>query len=89
MRPISDEEFERRFDAGEDIMDFVDVGAATRPNQGAAGDVVSLDIPAGMLRGIDRAAERMGINRQAVIKVWLAERLEEETDREARRLATA
>ena len=37
MKAISDEEFERRFDAGEDVMDYVDVDAATRPNLEKAG----------------------------------------------------
>jgi len=79
MRAISDEEFESRFDAGEDVLDYVDVSQATRPNLDRAGDVVTLDMPAGMLRGIDRAAARIGIDRQSVIKVWIAERLEQET----------
>ena len=79
MKTISDEEFERRFDAGEDIMDYVDVEAARRPNLEKVDDVVVEGVPVGMLRGIDLAAARMGIDRQSVIKVWLAERLDQET----------
>lgn len=88
MQAISDEEFERRFDAGEDITEYIDVSSASRPNQTRrAARRISMDVPESMVVGLDRAAERMGVNRQAVIKVWLTERLDQEAEREARRLA--
>ena len=60
-------------------MDYVDVKAATRPNLERADDVVLKGIPVWMLRSIDLAAARTGTDRQSIIKIWLAERLEQET----------
>jgi hypothetical protein len=78
MQGISNEELDRMFDEGEDIIQFADLSAARRPNQERLTHV-DLDIPEGVLRGIDREAARIGIDRQSVIKVWLAERLDQET----------
>ena len=90
MKTISDEEFERRFDEGEDIMDYVDVASAVRPNQDAEHVVVTLSFPPSMARGIARAAARVGVSAEALINVWLAERLDEEDSRRsAHPLATA
>jgi hypothetical protein len=55
------------------------VKAATRPNLERADDVVLKGIPVWMLRGIDLAAARTGTDRQSIIIIWLAERLEQET----------
>lgn len=88
MAAISNDELERRFDAGEDISGLMDMATVRRPNQErVAARRISMDVPEGLVRGLDRAAERMGVNRQAVIKVWLTERLDEEAEREARRMA--
>ena len=87
MSRISSEELERRFDDGEDITQFVDASSARRPNQERAARRISMDVPENLAKGLDRAANRMGINRQALIKVWLTERLDEEAEKE--RLRTA
>ena len=74
---ISDEEFERRFDAGEDISEFVDWKNAKRPGREIRR--VNVDFPAWMLQSLDREAARLGVPRQAIIKIWLADRLRTET----------
>lgn len=81
MQSISNEELERMFDEGEDIMDYADLSSVSYPNQHRVekGIDISLTVPEHVVRGIDRAAARIGIDRQSVIKVWLAERLEQET----------
>lgn len=71
---ISTEEFDRRFDAGEDISEYVDWESARRVNQEAKR--VNVDFPAWMVRAMDREAGRIGITRQAFIKVVMAERLD-------------
>ena len=63
---ISDEEFERRFDAGEDISEFVDWENATRP--GRKLQRVKVDFPSWMVSAMDKEATRLGVSRQALIK---------------------
>ena len=89
MAAISNEELERRFDDGEDITEFMDMSTLRRPNQERAARRISMDVPEDMVRGLDRAARRMGVNRQAVIKIWLTERLDQEAERELARTPSA
>jgi hypothetical protein len=63
---ISDEEFERRFDAGEDISEFVDWKNARRP--GRELQRVNVDFPTWMIGAMDNEASRLGVSRQALIK---------------------
>lgn len=72
-KTISAEEFDRRFDNGEDVSEFVDWSKATRPNLEAKR--VNVDFPTWMVRGLDKEAQRLGVTRQALIKIWIAERL--------------
>ncbi|MFP3945043.1 MAG: type II toxin-antitoxin system BrnA family antitoxin [Alphaproteobacteria bacterium] len=67
-------EFDRKFDAGEDVSPHVDWSRARRPN--IESKRVNVDFPAWVVAGLDRQAKRLGITRQALIKVWIAERLE-------------
>lgn len=89
MTGISNDELERRFDEGEDITQYMDMSSIRRPNQERVARRISMDVPEEMVRGLDRAAKRMGINRQAVIKVWLTERLDLEAERERSRASSA
>ncbi|RVT40193.1 type II toxin-antitoxin system BrnA family antitoxin [Sphingobium algorifonticola] len=66
--------FDDRFDAGESILDTLDLSSATRVN--LAMKRVNVDFPAWMVTELDREAQRRGISRQALIKTWLADRLE-------------
>ena len=65
-----------RFEASEDVMDYFDLSKASRPL--LKKERVNLDIPHWMILRIDRIAGRKGIARQAQIKQWLAEKLNEE-----------
>ena len=67
-------EFDRRFDDGEDVSDQIDWSKASRPN--IATKRVNVDFPAWVVDGLDRQAERLGVTRQALIKLWIAERLQ-------------
>ena len=66
-------EFEARFDAGEDLTEALDLSQAKRVQQ--VQKRVNVDFPIWMIDSLDRDASRMGVTRQSVIKVWLAERL--------------
>lgn len=67
-------EFDRRFDAGEDMSEHVDWARGRRPNLDSKR--VNVDFPAWVVEGLDRQAKRLGVTRQALIKLWIAERLE-------------
>jgi hypothetical protein len=74
MKKISTAEFERKFDEGEDISGYVDWSKASRPGRDTKR--VNVDFPGWVVEGLDRQAERLGITRQALIKIWIAERLQ-------------
>ena len=67
--------FERKFDEGKDITDALDLTKARRPLQKQKR--VNVDFPTWMVEQLDREARRVGVTRQSIIKVWLAERLEQ------------
>jgi hypothetical protein len=66
--------FDRRFDEGKGVTDALDLTKARRPLQEQKR--VNVDFPTWMIQGLDREAKRVGVTRQSIIKVWLAERLE-------------
>jgi len=68
------EELDRRFDDGEDIADYLDLAKARRP--GPEQKRVNVNFPVWIVRSLDREASRLGVGRQSVIKLWIAERLE-------------
>ena len=70
---ITAEMFDEKFDNGEDISAYVDWSKARRPNLEARR--VNVDFPAWMVERLDREAGRLGVTRQSVIKMWIAERL--------------
>lgn len=68
--------FDKKFDDDElDVVEDLDLSNLTRPNQKQRR--VNVDFPAWMIESLDREANRLGVTRQSIIKVWLAERLEE------------
>lgn len=67
-------DFEQQFDEDVDITAALDLSKATRTMQ--AQKRVNVDFPTWMIESLDREAVRLGVTRQSIIKVWLAERLE-------------
>jgi hypothetical protein len=65
--------FDQKFDSGESVTDQLDLKKARR--LGVEAKRVNVDFPAWMVQSIDRAARRLGITRQSLIKMWLADRL--------------
>jgi hypothetical protein len=65
--------FDRKFDSGETILDQLDVHKARRV--GLEARRVNVDFPSWMVDSLDREARRMGVTRQSLIKLWLADRL--------------
>ena len=68
------EEFDKKFDAGEDITQYLDLSKARRPVQEQKR--VNVDFPLWMVQQLDKEAKRLGVPRQAIIKLWVAERLQ-------------
>jgi len=67
-------ELDAKFDAGEDISKYLDLSKARRPQQEQKR--VNVDFPVWMIHSLDKEAKRLGVPRQAIIKVWVSERLE-------------
>jgi len=66
--------FEQQFDEGADITASLDLSKGRRVLQ--AQKRVNVDFPTWMVDSLDREASKLGVTRQSVIKVWLAERLQ-------------
>lgn len=67
--------FDQEFDAGKDITSSLDLSKVRRPTREQRR--VNVDFPVWMIEQLDREASRLGVTRQSIIKVWLAERLEQ------------
>ena len=66
-------DLDKKFDSGEDITEFLDMAKAKRP--GLEQKRVNVDFPVWMIQSLDKEAKRLGVPRQSIIKIWIAERL--------------
>lgn len=67
-------DFDKKFDEGADISKHLDVKKARRPEHEQKR--VNVDFPVWMVQLLDKEAKRLGVPRQSIIKIWVAERLE-------------
>ncbi|MEY4211148.1 MAG: hypothetical protein RLZ92_1529 [Pseudomonadota bacterium] len=67
-------DFEQQFDDDIDLTDMLDLSLAKRVQQQQKR--VNVDFPTWMIDSLDREARKLGVTRQSIIKVWLAERLD-------------
>lgn len=67
-------QFDKTFDEGKDISRHLDISKARKPKQEQKR--VNVDFPLWMIQLLDKEAKRLGVPRQSIIKVWVAERLE-------------
>ena len=65
---------DERFEDGDGVLDAFDLSKARRPNQEQTR--VNVDFPKWMINSLDKEARHLGVTRQSIIKIWLAERLE-------------
>ena len=68
-------DLDRKFDAGEDITPYLNLSKARRPGQEQKR--VNVDFPVWMIRSLDKEARRLGVPRQAIIKMVIAQHIEE------------
>jgi hypothetical protein len=71
------EEFDRRFDEGEDIHDLIDMNEA-KIIRSSKKVRITLDIAEELVRDIDQIRHNIGVDRSALIKIWLHERVRQE-----------
>ena len=71
------DELDRKFDAGEDVLEYFDLATLKRP--GLKPQTVEIEFPQWMVAALDQKAERLGVQREAIVKVWVAERLGDAT----------
>lgn len=66
-------DFDKKFDEGKDVSKFLDLAKARRAGQDQKR--VNVDFPFWMIACLDEEAKKLGVSRQAIIKVWIAERM--------------
>lgn len=67
-------EFDKQFDSGKDVTQFLDLSKARRA--GLEIKRINVDFPGWMVESLDKEAHRLGISRQSLIKFWVADKLE-------------
>jgi hypothetical protein len=76
-RSITAEEFDKKFDEGHDITPYLDLTKVEEP--GIEQYRVNVDFPVWMVQKLDAIARRLGVTRQSVIKIFISEKLKEES----------
>ena len=83
-KKITAKAFDEKFDSGEDISEYLDFGSAIRLKDATRLKIdtrkVNVDFPEWVIESLDREAKKIGVTRQSIIKVWIAERLKEEAE---------
>ena len=68
------EELDKKFDEGEDIIKYLDLSTIKRP--GLEQKEINISFPSWMIQELDKEANRLGVERQSLIKFWISERLD-------------
>ncbi|MGC1306075.1 MAG: CopG family transcriptional regulator [Phormidesmis sp.] len=68
------EELDKKFDEAEPVLEYFDLDDVRRP--GLETKRVNVDFPIWMVEALDKEAKRLGVHRQAVIKIWIANLLD-------------
>ena len=76
-KSIEAKDFDRKFENGDDIIEYLNLDKVLRPKQEQKR--VNVDFPIWMIQQLDKEARKLGVTRQSIIKIWLAERLKEST----------
>ena len=70
-------EFDQLFEAGENVVDYLDISGIKRP--GLEQRRITVDFPAWMVHQLDREANRLGVTRQSIIKMWISQKIAEKS----------
>ena len=81
MKKISAEEFDRKFDDGEDILPYIDLSSKMTLEEFEKEILtikkVNVDLPSWAIASLDKEAKRMRVTRQSIIKMWLIQKLDD------------
>jgi len=84
MKTITTKEFDNAFDNGEDISEHLDFSKSIKLKDfnplKTDTKKVNVDFPEWVIQALDQEAKKIGVTRQSIIKVWIAERLKAEAD---------
>jgi hypothetical protein len=75
LRYMKAKDFDKKFDEGKSVVKHLDLSKARRPEQEQKR--VNVDFSIWMIHSLDKEAKRLGVPRQSIIKIWLAERLQQ------------
>ncbi|MCM0606707.1 MAG: hypothetical protein KA715_11500 [Xanthomonadaceae bacterium] len=78
-KQITSKELDEKFDTGDSILEYAELDVGTFR--------VNVDFPARTVSALDKELTRLGISRQALIKIWIAERLDVASEKELKKLA--
>ncbi len=82
MQMITAKEFDKKFDNGEDVSQYLDFSKSIKlsdfEKKVNKTKKINVDFPEKILMLLDQEAQKIGVTRQSIIKVWIAERLKEE-----------
>jgi hypothetical protein len=70
------QEFDQRFDDGEDITPYIDKDSVRHP--GLEARRVNVDFPEWIIEKLDLQSKLIGVSRQSLIKLWVSERIQQE-----------
>jgi hypothetical protein len=76
MKKIKAKDFDAAFDSGEDVTKHLDKSKIRRVNEELRR--VNIDFPAWVISSLDREARRLGVTRQSLVKMWIAEKFDQE-----------
>lgn len=83
-KKITAQEFDKKFDDGQDISEYLDLSTAIRLKDmkklKTETKKVNVDFPEWVVESLDKEAKKIGVTRQSIIKVWIAQRLKEEAE---------
>ncbi len=86
MKQISAKEFDAKVESGENIDEYLDFDNAMRLKDFDTHSIktkkINVDFPENIVMMLDREAQKIGVTRQSIIKVWIAERLKQEQNNE-------
>ena len=74
MKKIKAKDFDATFDSGEDVTKHLDKSKVRRVNEELRR--VNIDFPAWVISSLDREARRLGVTRQSLVKMWIAEKFD-------------
>jgi hypothetical protein len=82
MKKVKAKDFDDAFDRGEDVTKYLDKAKARRVNVELKR--VNIDFPVWVIDSLDKEARRLGITRQSLVKMWIAEKFDTNSESESR-----